>query len=638
LDVAQLVVMTLNGLVIAASLFIVSAGKSIVYGVSRTSNFAHGSLFMLGAYLAYTLVDVFPSGTAWFFLAVALSAGIVGLFGLAIEMTMFRRLYTAPHHLQLIATFGLFLIIRDQTQVIWGPYELFGPRVPGLAGAVRILGRRFPEYNFVILGTSVALLLVLWLIFHKTLWGVKLRAATQDREMVAALGVDQRWLFSGVFVMGAVLAGLAGALQIPAQPAHLGMDLDIVIQAFAVIVIGGMGSIAGTFLASIMVGLITALGAVLFSQLSLVLVFILMAAVLVVRPNGLLGKHLGPDWKDPAGTGAPPRRAGRRALAGWLALIVLLAAAPFYAGAFGLSTISETLIYALFAFSFYFMGGPAGMISFGQAAFFAVGMYAAALMMRDLGLGLAVALLAGPACAGLSAALFGFFYVRVGGIRLAMLSLAFGQLVWAVLYQWYAVTNGDNGILNVWPPAWAAGTTTYYELTLLLCAGGIAAMRQIVFAPFGYGLRAARDSSLRAEAVGIHIPLQRWIGFVVSGVFAGLAGVLMVYLKGSAFPAYADVATSFDALVMALLGGLQSLSGPLFGAVIYRALKIYLQIEFVRWPTVMGLALILLAVFLPRGVGGAVEQVRARLARRRRLASAPVEPSPAPAVMATEPR
>jgi branched-chain amino acid transport system permease protein len=627
--------MTLNGLVIAANLFIVSAGKSIVYGVSRTSNFAHGSLYMLGAYLAYTLVTVFPPGTAWFFLAVTLSAGSVGLFGLAIEMTMFRRLYTAPHHLQLIATFGLFMIIRDLTQVIWGPYELFGPRVPGLAGAVKIMGRRFPEYNFLILGTSVALVLILWLIFHKTLWGVKLRAATQDREMVAALGVDQRWLFSGVFVMGAVLAGLAGALQIPTQPAHLGMDLDIVILAFAVIVIGGMGSIAGTFLASVMVGLITALGAVAFSQFSLVLVFVMMAAVLVVRPNGLLGGHLGHDWKDPAGIGAPPRRAGRVARLAWGAVLVGLAAAPLYSGTFGLSTISETLIYALFAFSFWFMGGPGGMISFGQAAFFAIGMYTAALLLRDAGIGLGVALVAGPLCAGLSAAVFGFFYVRVGGIRLAMLSLAFGQLVWAVLYQWYAVTNGDNGILNVWPQAWAANPVTYYYLTLICCAGGIISMRHIVFAPFGYGLRAARDSVLRSEAVGIDIASQRWIGFVVSGVFAGLGGVLMVYLKGSAFPAYADVSTSFDALVMALLGGLQSLNGPLFGAVIYRALKIYVQIEFVRWPTVMGVALILIAMFLPRGLEGAIEQIRARLARRQHLSTAQPPPSSSPAALPT---
>ncbi len=627
----ELVVMTLNGLVIAASLFIVAAGMSIVYGVSRTSNFAHGSLFMLGAYIAYSLGAALPYGTVWFFVAALLSAGAVGLLGLVVEMVIFRRLYAAPHHLQLIATFGLFMILRDLTLVIWGPYELFGPRVPALAGAVKILGRRFPEYNFVILGTSVALLALLWVIFHKTLWGVKLRAATQDREMVAALGVDQRWLFSGVFVMGAVLAGLAGALQIPSQPAHLGMDLDIVIQAFAVIVIGGMGSIAGTFLASIMVGLITAVGAVMFSQFSLVLVFMLMAAVLVVRPNGLLGKNLGHDWKDPAGAGAPPRRAGPRTRLVWLALVAVLAAAPLLVGNFGLNVLAETLIYALFAFSFFFMGGPGGMISFGQAAFFAVGMYTAALLLRDAGIGLGLALIAGPACAALSAALFGFFYVRVGGIRLAMLSLAFGQLVWAVLYQWYAVTNGDNGILNVWPPSWVGGPIAYFYLTLLFCAGGMLAMRQIVFAPFGYGLRAARDSPLRAEAVGVNIPLQRWIGFVVSGAFAGLAGVLMVYLKGSAFPAYADIATSFDALVMALLGGLQSLSGPLFGAAIYRALKVYLQIEFIRWPILMGVALILIAMFLPRGLDGAVNEVRARMARRR---AAPAAAAAAPVLAA----
>ena len=617
IDLAQLVIILLNGLVIAANLFVVSAGKSIVYGVSRISNFAHGSLFMIGAYLAYTLVTAFPSGAGWFFLAVAISGAAVGLLGLLIEMSVFRRIYNAPHHLQLIATFGIFLILRDLTLVIWGPYELMGPRVPGLASTVRILGRRWPEYNFVILAAAVLLLGVLWLIFHKTLWGVKLRAATQDRDMVAALGVDQRLLFSGVFVLGAALAGLAGALQIPRSPAHLGMDLDIIVQAFAVIVIGGMGSIAGTFLASILVGLITSIGAVVLSQMSLVMVFILMAAVLVVRPNGLLGKHLGHDWKDPAGNAAPPRRAGPRTRLAWAALAVVLAVAPLYAGSFGLSTLSETLIYALFAFSFYFMGGPAGMISFGQAAFFAVGMYAAALMLRDFGVGLGAALIAGPVCAGLTAAVFGFFYVRVNGIRLAMLSLAFGQLIWAVLYQWYDVTNGDNGILNIWPPAWAAGEIRFYYLTLILCGGAILLMRHIIFAPFGYSLRAGRDSPLRAEAVGINIAVQRWLGFVISGVFAGLAGVLMVYLKGSAFPAYADVSTSFDALVMALLGGLQSLDGPLFGAVVYRMLKVYLQINFTRWPIVMGAILVLLAVFLPRGLGGAIDSLGATIARRQ---------------------
>ena len=626
-DLAQLVQILLNGLVIAANLFVVSSGMSIVYGVSRTSNFAHGSLFMLGAYGGYSLIHVLPAGTATFFLAVVLSAIGVGLLGLLIETTIFRRIYNAPHHLQLIATFGIYLILRDLTLVIWGPYELFGPRVPAFAGTVRILGRRFPEYNFVIMGASVLLLGALWLLFHRTLWGVKLRAATQDREMVSALGVDQRWLFSGVFVLGAMLAGCAGALQIPVQPAHLGMDLDIVIQAFAVIVIGGMGSIAGTFLAAVMVGVISAIGTVVFSQLSLVLIFILMAAVLIVRPNGLMGRHHGPDWRDPVSTASVPRRAGPRARGAWAALFLLLLAAPLYAGDFGLGTLSETMIYALFAFSFYFMAGPAGMISFGQAAFFAVGMYAAALLLRDLGIGLGAALLAGPVCAGGLALLFGFFYVRVTGIRLAMLSLAFGQLVWAVLYQWYAVTGGDNGILNIWPASWLAGARAWYYLTLLLCAGGILVMRHIAFAPFGYGLRAGRDSVLRAEAVGIDVAGLRWLGFGISGVFAGLAGVLMVYLKGSAFPAYADVATSFDALVMALLGGLQSLDGPLFGAVLYRMLKVWLQIEFTRWPIVMGAALVLLAVFLPRGLGGAAEAVRTRWSRRTTATRQPPRPA-----------
>jgi branched-chain amino acid transport system permease protein len=626
LELPQLVMILLNGLVLAANLFIVSAGKSIVYGVSRTSNFAHGSFFMLGAFIGYSLVQAFPAGTGWFFLACALSALAVGCLGLLVETTIFRRIYNAPHHLQLIATFGLFLVLRDLTLVIWGPYELLGPRVPAFSGTVRILGRRFPEYNFVILAAAVLLLLLLWLLFTRTRWGLLLRAATQDREMVAALGVDQKWLFTGVFLLGAVLAGLAGALQIPRRPAALGMDLDIVIQAFAVIVIGGMGSIAGTFVASILVGLIQTLGAVFMSEISLVLIFVLMAATLVVRPNGLMGKHLGHDWADPVASETVIRRAKGRERLIWLGLSVALTLLPVLGGSFLLGVASETMIYALFAFSFYLMGGPAGMMSFGQAAFFAVGMYTAAMLMRDLGVGLGWALIAGPAAAAFCAAVFGFFYVRAAGIRLAMLSLAFGQLIWAVLYQWYGVTNGDNGILNIWPPEWAAGRVSYFYICLALCAAGILAMRHIVFTPFGYSLRAGRDSPLRAGATGIDVARQRWIGFVVSGVFGGLSGVLMVYLKGSAFPAYADVTSSFDALVMALLGGLQSLSGPVFGAVIYRLVKIGLQMEFTRWPIAMGLVLILIAVFMPRGVTGLVEALRGWWQRQTvaRRAAAPV--------------
>jgi branched-chain amino acid transport system permease protein len=607
--------MLLNGLVIASTLFLVSSGLSIVFGVSRISNFAHGSLYMVGAYIAYSAIQFMPRSMPGFFGAVLVTALAVGALGLLVEMSIFRRLYHLPHHLQLIVTFGIFLIVRDVTLLVWGPQELFAPRVPGLGGAVSVLGQAFPEYYLVIMGVSVLVLGVLWLLFHHTRWGVMLRAATQDRDMVAALGVDQKWLFTGVFVLSAMLAGLAGALDAPRLPASLGMDITIIIEAFAVVVIGGMGSIVGCFLASLLVGILTAVSTVFLPQLTLALVFVVMAAVLVVRPKGFFGKNTGASWEDPASADEVMKPAGPRERRAWMAIMVLLVLMPFALPEYWLDTLIETLIYMFLAWSFYFMAGPGGMMSFGHAAFFGIGVYAPALLLKYFGWPMLPGLMAAPIFAGLAAIIVGWFAVRLSGIYFAMLTLAFAQIIWSVAFQWYEFTNGELGILNLWPADWARDRRVYYFLTLAVCAGGIVALRRAVFSPFGSSLRAGRDSELRAEATGVNVRRQKWMAFSVAGAYGGMAGGLMVYLKGSAFPSYLDIATSFDVFVMALLGGLQSLNGPLIGAGIYRFLKTMLQTYVYHWNMIVGAILILLALFMPRGVSGLVSDLRNRRAR-----------------------
>ncbi len=618
----EIVTMLINGLVIASTLFIVASGLSIVFGVSRISNFAHGSLYMVGAYVVWTAVHVLPRGTFWFFVAVLVAAAAVGILGLLIEVTILRRLYQAPHHLQLIATFGIFLIIRDVTLLIWGPQELFPPRLPGLSGMIRVFGRPFLDYYFVIIGASIAILMLLLFLFHHTRWGVLLRAATQDREMVAALGVDQKWLFTGVFLLSAVLAGFGGALDTLRVPASLGMDITVVIDAFAVVVIGGMGSIVGCFVASLVVGILTAVGTVFLPQVTLALVFVVMALVLIARPKGLFGKNVGASWKDPANVDIVLKPAGARARLAWMALIGLLVIAPFVINEYYLDILTETVVLVLFAWSFYFMAGPGGMISFGQAAFFGIGLYAPALLFKFYGIGMTAGLIAAPLAAGLSAAVLGWFAVRSSGIYFAMLTLAFSQILWSVAFQWYALTNGELGILGIWPQGWASDKRLFYLLSLAITVVGILAMRRMVFSPFGYSLRAARDSELRAEATGIKIVRQKWLAFTLSGVLSGMSGGLMVYLKGSAFPSYVDIQTSFDAFVMALLGGLQSLNGPIVGAVIYRLIKTTLQTYVDHWNIAVGAILILIALFMPRGVSGLIEDIRSWRARTRLSASA----------------
>ncbi len=262
------VVQFLTGLASAASLFLVACGLSIIFGVTRIVNFAHGSFYMLGAYIALTLAERFThAGALGFWSAVVLGALAVGAFGVLVEVVILRRIYRAPELFQLLATFGVVLVVQDAALAIWGPEDLLGPRAPGLDGAVDILGSPFPEYDLALIVIGPVVLGVLWLLFHRTRWGILVRAATQDREMVAALGVNQRWLFTSVFFLGAFLAGLGGAVQLPRESVSLLMDLNIIAEAFVVVVVGGMGSVAGAFLAAVLIGELNAFGILVFPNI-----------------------------------------------------------------------------------------------------------------------------------------------------------------------------------------------------------------------------------------------------------------------------------------------------------------------------------------------------------------------------------
>ena len=308
----------LNGLAAASSLFFVGAGLSLIFGVTRIINIAHGSFYMLGLYLAATLAIKVGGGVG--FWGGILAAGlVVATLGGLVEMLLLRRIYQAPELFQLLATFALLLVINDVAQYVWGPEDLLGPRAPGLRGSVEILGRNFPSYDLFLIAIGPLVLLLLHLMLARTRFGRLIRAATQDREMVGALGVNQAMLFTIVFVLGAFLAGFGGALQVAREPANLGLDLVVISDAFVVVVVGGMGSITGAFLAAVIIAEVKALCiglgvvhfgalAVNFSKLTLVAEFLVMAVVLIVRPFGLLGRPQ-PPGRNPAEIEDPIRPA-----------------------------------------------------------------------------------------------------------------------------------------------------------------------------------------------------------------------------------------------------------------------------------------------------------------------------------------
>lgn len=594
----------ISGLAGASALFLTAAGLTLVFGVCRVVNFAHGSFAMIGAYLAVT---VLPPLLGWsptlplFLLGVLVSALLVAALGAVVEVLILRRIYPVPELFQLLATFGLVLVIQDGVLQLWGPEDIPGPRAPGLGHGVPILGERIPAYDLFLIAVGPIVLGLLTLLLRATRFGLLIRAATRDREMVAALGVNQALLFTGVFALGTFLAGLGGALQVPRIPASGGMDLPIIAEAFVVTVVGGMGSVPGAFLAAVLIGLLQAFGILAFPKITLVLVFLVMAAVLMLRPQGLLGRPEPPARGAIEGlTVVPPASPLLRA-----GVVFAILAVAFLSDDYLRKVATEMLVLALAAASLGFLIANAGIVSFGHAAFLGAGAYAAALLAVRAGWPMEAALLAGPVFAGALAFLFGATLARMSGIYLAMLTLAFAQITHAVAFQWAEVTGGDNGIVGVRPSAWASDRTTYLLLAAVLILPAIWALRRVLSAPFGVLLRAARDSEPRALALGLPVAAMRVGAFALAGALAGLGGAVFAFSRGSVDPTLLAIPQSVDLLAMLLLGGVQAVAGPLIGAVVLHGLKDVVMPLTDLWRLLLGVAILLLVVAFPRGLAGA---------------------------------
>lgn len=593
------------GLSYGSTLYLVSAGLTLIFGVTRVVNFAHGSLYMLGAYIAYTITTQWAPTSFNFFSGLLLAALAVAVVGAVIEIVLLRRIYSSPEIFQLLATFGVVLIVQDVALAIWGPGELFAPRAPGLKGSVEIAGALVPQYSILVMIIGPVVYALLWWVINRTRWGIWVRAASQDRETAGALGLNEPVLFTSVFALGAFLAGLAGALQIPRETVNLQMDLAILIEAFVVVVVGGLGSITGAFWAALLIGLLHAFGSWWLPQSTLVLIFVVMAVVLIWRPYGLLGRQRPPQSTRMQAHAPFVAPILRWRIVGAVALAIALVL-PMLIGDYAIVIATEVAIAAVLAASLHFGMGLGGIVSFGHAAFFGLGAYAVALTVKYLAAPFATALIMAPIIAGAAALLIGRLVLRSHGVYAAMLTLAVAQIVWSTAIQWVDLTGGDNGVLGLWSvlPAALSSPLAYYVAAAVVAVASLAALRRIALAPFGFALRAARDSELRADAIGIDTQRTRWLAFSVGGFFAGIAGALHAFHKGSVFPTTLSIPVSVDALIMVLLGGLQTLIGPVVGALAYHALSTELTRLTDHWRLLLGLAIVILAIAFPAGIVG----------------------------------
>ena len=352
------------------------------------------------------------------------------------------------------------------------------------------------------------------------------------------------------------------------------------------------------------------------------LIFVVMAIVLVIRPYGLFGRPI-----------ATSRGTFIKALAAWRPLelrerllacgaVLFLVVFPYLLGDYGTGVAAEVLIAIIFAVSLQFLMSVGGLDSFGHAAGLGLGAYGAALSVQYFEIPMEAALVIGPLVAAVVSSLAGWFCVRLSNIYFAMLTLAFAQIVWSIAFQWVDVTGGDNGIIGIWPSDWASSTNAFYWLCLAAAVLTVLVFRHLTFSPFGYALRALRDSPMRSASVGISKQAVQHLAFTVSALFAGLAGVLLTYQKGSVFPDSLGISTSIDGLVMVLLGGFGTISGSVVGAAVYKTASIWLMSNTDYPRFILGALIIALVVVFPEGIVGTLKRLVHRLRRGRRQAPA----------------
>jgi len=292
---ALFVIQTLSALFYASVLFLIAAGLTLIFGVMRIVNLAHGSLYARGAYITAWLVGRataggLDAGSLALFLLLPAGAAGVALLGAVIEPSLLRPFYRRAEEYQLLVTFGLLMILEDAMRFLWGGLPLSANSVADVLPSIPILGFLYPAYNLVVIGVGAAAALALWGLVYRTRFGVLLRATSQDRRMAAALGLDVRRVYLLAFTIGCFMAGLGGAIVVPSQAAVLGMGIDALVLAFVVVVIGGMGSLKGALVGALIVSFVRTLGVQFFPEAELAFLYLLAGFVLIVRPTGLFGE------------------------------------------------------------------------------------------------------------------------------------------------------------------------------------------------------------------------------------------------------------------------------------------------------------------------------------------------------------
>jgi branched-chain amino acid transport system permease protein len=601
-----LITQLLNGLVYGMLLFLLSAGLSLIFGLMNVVNLAHGSFFMLGAFTGLSIAQV--TGSFWLALVLAPFIGL-GL-GVVMELLFMRHLYARGHLDQVLLTFGFTFVFVDVVKWIWTANIRSMEPPPLLAGMIPLLDGLIPSYRLFLIGFGGSVALLMWLFLERTRIGAMVRAGVDDSAMAIGLGINVTLLFTAIFGLGSALAALAGVAAAPMLGLYPGMDIDVMIPAFIVVVIGGMGTLRGAFVGSLLVGVADTIGKAYFPSAAMFLIYLLMVVVLIVRPQGLFGS-LKPAEPSVMPAAAPPARWGASATGTWTlraGILVLLAALPLYGGPYLSNLVIEVLIFGILAMSLDLLLGYTGLVSFGHAAFFGLGAYVTVILGTSYGVDGWTGMVAGIAAAALAAAVIGAFCTRINGIPFLMLTMAFSQLLYSLSLKWRAMTGGSDGIGGLARPKLFGWSLTdphlFYYVILAVFLVAFFAMHRLIASPLGQVFVGIRENEQRMLAIGYPTRRYKIIAFTIAGAFGGLSGGLYALFNGFISPDSLYWTASGDVLIMVVLGGAGTLTGPVLGSAIFLLMKNLVSNYTDHWMLIIGAVFIACVLFFRRGAYG----------------------------------
>lgn len=609
-----------NGLVSGGFIALMSLGLSIIFGMMRVVNFMHGSMYMLGAFVAF-IAGAYFGLSLWVALIVA--PILVGILGVILERTLIRQLYGLDLAYILLLTFGLSLIIEEIARIFFGvrgaPFL-----VPGaLSGAINLGFTYYPKYRLFVVVVSMVMCFGTWFALERTRLGALVRAATERPNLLQCFGRNVPLLISGTFFFACALAGLSGALAAPIRNISPFMGQEMIALVFAVVVAGGMGSIIGSVTMGFVAGVLSSLAAIWFPPAATAIIYIVMLLVLVVRPGGIFHGieishfplHYTP-MTERVRHFFMSRPVGLAAL--FVGLLLPWFVFPILA--------TDIILWGLMAVGFDLLFAVAGLLSFGQAAYWGAAAYATGVLIAKFGVDSWPAFVLGVAFSSFVGLIFGFVIARKKGIYFSMITFAFAEVVYFVVNQLPQYTGGEDGLHDV-----VRGTLfglslkndrLFYYVSFALVVLTIVFVLRILRSPFGLALMGARENERRMMSVGYNVYLLRVKAYALSAFIVSVGGGL--YAMNHQFITLDSVywRASGEPIMMTLLGGAGSIFGPMLGAGIVIFLRNTLSSVTDSASLFLGLLFVAVVMLFRRGILGELAHFF--------LDSHPVEGAPAP--------